>query len=121
MTGSRLLGSLYEMNLTSHTTITLLLRGQHQVIGYVPLIFILYLSSHIIPQATAHLSKSDNIFDNMAALAAPESTELCDELDHYLSSDPEHVVDAVCWWHDHRVEYPCLSRMAIDYLVIPCK
>ena len=46
-------------------------------------------------QATAHSSKSDNIFDNIAALATPEAAELCDEFDHYLSSDPEHVVDAV--------------------------
>ena len=65
--------------------------------------------------------KSDNIFDNMAALAAPESTELHDGLDYYLSSDPEHVVDAVCWWHDHCADYPHLLRMAIDYLIIPRK
>jgi hypothetical protein len=66
-------------------------------------------------------SKSDNIFDNMAVLAAPGSTELRDELDRYLSSDPEHVVDAVRWWHDRRAAYPHLSRMALDYLVIPRK
>ena len=57
----------------------------------------------------------------MAALAAPTTTELRDELDHYLGSDPEHVIDAVRWWYDRRAEYPCLSRMAIDYLVIPRK
>jgi hypothetical protein len=57
----------------------------------------------------------------MAALAAPKTIELRDELDRYLSSDPEHVVDAVRWWHDRRAEYPCLSRMAINYLVIPRK
>ena len=57
----------------------------------------------------------------MAALAAPATTELHDELDRYLGSDPEHVTDAVRWWYDRRAEYPCLSRMAIDYLVIPHK
>jgi len=57
----------------------------------------------------------------MAALAAPTTTELRDELDRYLGSDPEHVIDAVRWWYDRCAEYPCLSRMAIDYLVIPCK
>ena len=57
----------------------------------------------------------------MAALATPKSTELHDELDRYLSSDPEHGVDAVCWWYGRRAEYPCLSRMAMDYLVIPRK
>jgi hypothetical protein len=57
----------------------------------------------------------------MATLAAPTSADLCDELDHYLSSDPEHVVDAVSWWYGHHAEYPCLSRMAMDYLVISHK
>ena len=83
--------------------------------------YVLFSSHHTSPcmQATARLSKSNNIFDNMAALAALESTDLRDELDRYLSSDPEHVVDAVRWWCDRRAEYPHLSRMAIDYLVIP--
>lgn len=66
-------------------------------------------------------SKPTNRFDNMAAFAAPESAELRDELDRYLSSDPVHVVDAVRWWHNHRAEYPQLSRMAMDYLIIPRK
>ena len=57
----------------------------------------------------------------MAALAAPATTELRDELDCYLGSDPEHVTDAVRWWYDRRAKYPCLLRMAIDYLVIPRK
>jgi hypothetical protein len=66
-------------------------------------------------------SKSNNIFDNMAAFAAPKTMDLCDELDCYLSSDPKHIVDAVCWWHDRCAEYSCLLRMAINYLVIPYK
>ena len=78
-------------------------------------------SSLNMQQVAARSSKSNNIFDNMAALATPKSTELHDELDCYLSSDPEHVVDAVSWWYGCRVEYPCLSRIAMDYLVIPCK
>jgi hAT family C-terminal dimerisation region len=57
----------------------------------------------------------------MAALGAPESTELRDELDRYLGSDPEYVVDAVRWWYDRRADYPHLSRMARDYLIIPRK
>ena len=65
--------------------------------------------------------ESDNLFDNMDALAAPESAELRDELDRYLGSDPEYVLDAVRWWYDRRADYPCLSRMAMDYLVIPRK
>lgn len=57
----------------------------------------------------------------MAALATPATTELCDELDCYLGSDPEHVIDAVHWWYNCHAKYPCLLRMVIDYLVIPHK
>lgn len=69
----------------------------------------------------AHASTSNNFFDDLAAFAAPEPTELRDELDRYLSSDPVKVTDAVRWWSDRRAEYPRLSRMAIDYLIIPRK
>ncbi|KAG1859087.1 hypothetical protein C8R48DRAFT_605803, partial [Suillus tomentosus] len=40
-------------------------------------------------------------------------------LDHYLSADVEHVTDAIAWWHECCSSYPCLSRMALDYLTIP--
>jgi len=36
-----------------------------------------------------------NIFDNLPALTAPTTVELRDELDRYLSTDPEHVIDAL--------------------------
>jgi hypothetical protein len=41
------------------------------------------------------------------------------ELDAYLNTDIENVVDVIAWWHGHRKTYPCLSRMALDYLTIP--
>jgi hypothetical protein len=66
-------------------------------------------------------SKSNNFFDDLEAFAAPEPAELRDELDRYLSSDPVRVPDAVRWWYNRRAEYPRLSRMAIDYLIIPRK
>jgi hypothetical protein len=47
--------------------------------------------------------------------------ELCDELDQYLSSNPEHVKDVLQWWTDKKAMYPCLSHMALDYLSIPGK
>jgi len=64
-------------------------------------------------------SASKNIFDNLPALAAPQSSELRDELKRYLSTDPEHVPDVLTWWYEHQHTYPCLSRMAMDYLSIP--
>jgi hypothetical protein len=60
-----------------------------------------------------------NIFDNLPSLAAPVAAELRDELDRYLSTDPEHVEDVLMWWTERRAMYPRLSRMALDYLSIP--
>ncbi|TFK82775.1 hATC-domain-containing protein, partial [Polyporus arcularius HHB13444] len=59
------------------------------------------------------------IFNNLPSLAPPTSSELRDELERYLSSDPEHTTDALKWWYDRRAVYPTLSRMALDYLSIP--
>ena len=62
---------------------------------------------------------SKNIFDNLPALQAPKPMELHGELDRYLSTDPEHVTDALAWWYEHKHVYPRLYRMAMDYLSIP--
>ena len=43
--------------------------------------------------------------------------ELRDELERYLSTDPENVTNVIAWWHEHRAMYPCLSRMALDYCI----
>ena len=59
-----------------------------------------------------------NIFDELPALSAPLKTDH-DKLDHYLSTDPEHVTDAVAWWYKKQFVYPCLHCMALDYLTIP--
>ena len=53
------------------------------------------------------------------ALTAPATSELSDELDHYLSTDPEQVTDIFKWWYERKGTYPCLHRMALDYLTIP--
>ena len=60
-----------------------------------------------------------NIFDTLLALSAPKLSELCDELDSYLSTDPEHVIDTLAWWVGKHATYPHLSRMALNYLSIP--
>lgn len=59
------------------------------------------------------------MFDDLPALIAPASTELRGELDRYLSTDPEHVTNVLAWWYARRAIYPCLHRMALDYLTIP--
>ena len=60
-----------------------------------------------------------NIFDTLPALSAPKLSELRDELDSYLSTDPEHIIDALAWWVGKHATYPHLSRMAFNYLTIP--
>lgn len=52
-------------------------------------------------------------------LQAPKPVELRGELDQYLSTDPEHVTDALTWWYEHKHVYPQLHQMALDYLSIP--
>ncbi|KAJ3498251.1 hypothetical protein NLJ89_g10242 [Agrocybe chaxingu] len=60
-----------------------------------------------------------NLFDKLPALATPARNELKDELRRYLDCDPEQVENVLLWWYEHRAVYPCLSRMALDYLSIP--
>lgn len=63
---------------------------------------------------------SQNIFDNLPALAQPAAA-LADEITHYLSLDVELPVngDVFAWWKSKEKTYPRLSRMARDYLMIP--
>lgn len=51
----------------------------------------------------------------------PLASELNDELERYLGTDTEQVTDPIRWWHDQKVSYPHLHRMALDYLTIPGK
>ena len=62
--------------------------------------------------------KSNNMFDDLPSLAIPRSVEQ-HELDTYLSTDTELVTDALKWWTAKKTIYPCLSRMALDFLSIP--
>lgn len=48
-----------------------------------------------------------------------DSIEAPNELDEYLSQPLEKVRDPIAWWWEHRVIYPRLSVMALDYLSIP--
>ena len=65
--------------------------------------------------------KTKNIFDRLPAICAPKATDLHDKLDRYLSTDPEHTDNVLLWWAERKGSYPCLSRMALDYLSIPGK
>jgi hAT family C-terminal dimerisation region len=64
-------------------------------------------------------SKQFNVFYNLPSLAPPKREDLRDELDRFLSTDPESVEDVLAWWYEKRHLFPRLSRMALDYLSIP--
>ena len=49
------------------------------------------------------------------------SSDLGNELDHYLAANIEDVKDPLMWWYEHRGAFPHLSHMACDYLSIPGK
>lgn len=58
------------------------------------------------------------MFDTL--LNAPtSSTEVREEIDRYLDTDTDVVDNPLLWWWERRSMYPCLSRMALDYLSIP--
>jgi len=65
-------------------------------------------------------TKPVNIF-NIILNSSSKPTDLREELDHYLSTDMEGVQNVLAWWWEHCAMYPCLSRMALDYLSIPGK
>ncbi|GLB40081.1 hypothetical protein LshimejAT787_0705910 [Lyophyllum shimeji] len=73
------------------------------------------------PAAKDKTSKtaSQNMFDDLFAITPSASKPRVDELALYLSTEPENVSDALKWWHEKRLTYPRLSRMALDYLSIP--
>jgi hypothetical protein len=62
---------------------------------------------------------SKNIFDNLPSLTTHQVSELYDELERYLGTDPEDVQDVLLWWYEHKHIYPRLYRMALNYLSIP--
>jgi hypothetical protein len=67
------------------------------------------------------VNKSANIFDNLPSLSQFTSAPVDNELDVYLKTPIENVAigDGIQWWFRNRHTFPCLSRMALDYLSIP--
>ena len=73
--------------------------------------------------SSCHQGNSNNIFNSLSSLSKLNSTNECDKLDRYLATGVEDITSggAIKWWHNHCSKYPCLSRMALDYLIIPGK
>ena len=60
-----------------------------------------------------------NIFSNLPTLAPPKPADIGSELEGYLATKIEHIVDPVQLWHKKQVVYPWLAHMAMDYLTTP--
>ena len=76
------------------------------------------------PSSTQQLlttaQQSRNMFDNLISTKPTTSgDDHDDEITTYLQTKTEHVDDPIAWWLGQRGAYPRLSRMALDYLVIP--
>jgi hypothetical protein len=67
-------------------------------------------------------ASSSSIFDESDEDSELEGNQETpdDELKHYLDSKVEkNITNPVLWWHENRSTYPCLSRMARNYLSVP--
>lgn len=75
-----------------------------------------------VPEQINNPSTGKNMFDDLPAYRTM-STGTLDKLTCYLCSPPEDVAnkDLLIWWNDHKCEYPCMARMALDYHTIPSK
>lgn len=66
------------------------------------------------------IQASKNMFDNLLS-AKPTAPAGDDEVTLYLEEKVENVGDPIAWWLTQRDRFPRLSRMALDYLLIPGK
>jgi hypothetical protein len=61
-------------------------------------LIIIHCNSHSCDYVLSQpLEKSalKNIFNELLALAVPKPSDICDKLEHYLSTDPEYVLDSI--------------------------
>jgi len=77
----------------------------------------LFLPSH--SDRSQQTQVSQNIFNNLPALAPPQRMAAGDQLRLYLSTEVENVSNVLQWWYEKQKMYPRLHRMALDYLSIP--
>jgi hypothetical protein len=108
------------MSLSRHIWGSLLLRRKLKRLDRRCLRYINFylLSQILLTFYYAQSSTIDNIFDE-PPLPTTQSATLSDKLEHYLSSPVEDAPNPLKWWKSCEKQYPCLSRMALDYLSIP--
>ena len=103
--------------------ITFLTAVRNQLPRWMPVRMRYISPSLCIISSSGHQGDSNNIFDSLPSLSKLNSTNECDKLDRYLATGVEDITSggAIKWWYNHRSKYPCLSCMALDYLIIPGK
>ena len=115
--GSKLQSQLFATSLIIHMHLWTL-RKWIQQLRYES-IWICYFYKLTTQHDLQPLSSSfTNIFDDLPALSTPATSELHDELDHYLSTNPEQVTNVCKWWYERKGTYPHLYHMALDDLTI---
>lgn len=68
---------------------------------------------------TQESTSSKNIFDNPPTFAPLRKTVLVNEIQLYLTTECENVKNPIRWWYEKWKTYPCLYRMALDFMSIP--
>jgi hypothetical protein len=84
-----------------------------------------YSPDSIITEKTSSrlsgLSSSRNFFLNIInpTLNSHSNSNLnFEEIENYLNTPIDNNLDSLLWWKSHQNEYPILSKIACDYLVI---
>ncbi|KAG5634503.1 hypothetical protein H0H81_001717 [Sphagnurus paluster] len=77
-------------------------------------------SNVVIPEPPkAKPCASKNMFEDLFDTLSTSSVPVVDELQLYLSTEVENIIDPIKWWYKKCKTYPRLYQMALDYLTIP--
>jgi len=76
-------------------------------------------SIHSFEHILTPIQASKNMFDNLLSTTTPAGDD--NEVTLYLDEKVENVADPITWWLMQHNHFPWLSRMVLDYLLIPCK
>jgi hypothetical protein len=74
------------------------------------------------PQIVTNASDRYADCDHHMSHNVPSTSEIPSELEAYLANPPiprSDTFDVLAWWKSNSVEYPTLSRIACDVLVVP--
>jgi len=96
-----------------------------EYIDHLQILFTSYMinNSHIMPNRTDGNTSQDsrnyflNMINNNQSYSSINNSDF-NEIDNYLNTPNEINTNPLLWWKDHQKEYPILSLIAKDYLII---